>query len=127
MKKWGFMISSVVAAAVLLAGCGGESKPAATESSQSAPAAASGSTINIEASNWKFNQDRFEVKAGEPVTINFKSAEGFHGLGIEGMDFDIQKEGSKTVTFDKPGEYKIFCNIPCGPDHGKMTATLVVK
>ncbi|MFY0544754.1 cupredoxin domain-containing protein [Brevibacillus sp. H7] len=126
MKKWGFILSTLVVSAVMLAGCGGESKPQATETSQSAPAA-SGNAINIEASNWKFNQDKFEVKAGEPVTINFKSAEGFHGITIEGLDVNIQKEGSKTITPDKPGEYQILCSIPCGPDHGKMAATLVVK
>lgn len=125
-KNWLLMITSMIAAMMVLAGCGGESKPAATETSQTAPAA-SGNVVTIEASNWKFNQDTFEVKAGEPVTINFKSAEGFHGITIDGLDVNIEKEGSATITPDKPGEYKIFCNVACGPDHGKMTATLVVK
>ncbi|CAJ1001463.1 MULTISPECIES: cupredoxin domain-containing protein [Bacillales] len=124
-KMWGFMISAAVLS-VMLAGCGGDKQEASQGNSQ--PAAAEASTaINIEASNWKFNQDTFEVKAGEPFTINFKSTEGFHGIGIEGLDVDIQNEGSKTLTVDKPGEYKIFCNVLCGPDHGKMLATLVVK
>jgi cytochrome c oxidase subunit II len=124
-KMWGLMMSAAVLS-VMLAGCGGDKQEAAQGSSQTAPAA-SGTAINIEASNWKFNQDTFEVKAGEPFTINFKSTEGFHGIGIEGLDVDIQNEGSKTLTVDKPGEYKIFCNVVCGPDHGKMVATLVVK
>lgn len=127
-KKWGLLISAVAVSAMLLTACGGESKDQAASGSQTTPAtAASGSAINIEASNWKFNQDTFEVKAGEEFTINFKSAEGFHGMGIEGMDVDIQKEGSKTMKIDKAGEYTIFCNVICGPDHGKMTAKLVVK
>lgn len=127
MKKWGYILSAVIASAVLLTGCGGESKPqAAATTNQSAPAA-SGNSINIEASNWKFNQEKFEVKAGEPVTINFTSTEGYHGIVIDGLGVDIQKEGSATITPDKPGEYQIVCSIPCGTDHVKMVATLVVK
>jgi cytochrome c oxidase subunit 2 len=126
VKKWSMILSAVAVSAVMLAGCGGEAKPATQETSQSAPAA-SGNAITIEASNWKFNQDKFEVKVGEPVTINFKSVEGYHGITIDGLGVEIQKEGSKTITPDKPGEYQIVCSIPCGPDHGKMAATLVVK
>ncbi|CAM5782986.1 MULTISPECIES: cupredoxin domain-containing protein [Brevibacillus] len=124
-KTWGLLISAVAISA-MLAGCGGDKKEAAAGGEQ-APAAATENAINIEASNWKFNQESFEVKAGEPFTINFKSTEGFHGIGIEGLDVDIQNEGSKTMTIDKAGEYKIFCNVICGPDHGKMIAKLVVK
>lgn len=125
-KKWGLFVSAAALSAMLLTACGGESKDQAA-SSTSTPAATTGTAINVEASNWKFNQDTYEVKAGEEFTINFKSAEGFHGMGIQGMDVDIQKEGSKTMKIDKAGEYTIFCNVICGPDHGKMTAKLVVK
>jgi cytochrome c oxidase subunit 2 len=128
-KKWGLLISAVAFSAVLMTACGSESKEQAASGNQTAtaPAAATGTAINIEASNWKFNQDTFEVKAGEEFTINFESVEGFHGLGIQGLDVDIQKEGSKTMKIDQPGEYTIFCNVICGPDHGKMVAKLVVK
>lgn len=128
-KKWGLLISAVAFSAVLMTACGGESKEQAASGNQTAtaPAAATGTAINIEASNWKFNQDTFEVKAGEEFTINFKSTEGFHGIGIQGLDVDIQKEGSKTMKIDQAGEYTIFCNVICGPDHGKMVAKLVVK
>jgi cytochrome c oxidase subunit 2 len=130
-KKWSFFVSSMMAASLIFAGCSGESSsgnsnPAAAETSAQAPASGE-NVVNIEASNWKFNQEKYEVKAGSPVTINFKSTEGVHGISIEGLDVDIEREGSKTITPDKPGEYKIVCNIMCGPDHGKMTATLVVK
>ncbi|WP_246010988.1 cupredoxin domain-containing protein [Brevibacillus nitrificans] len=128
-KKWGLLVSAVAFSAMLLTACGGESKDQAASGTPSAaaPVATTGTAINIEASNWKFNQDTFEVKAGEEFTVNFKSAEGFHGIGIEGTDFELQKEGSKTLKIDKAGEYTIFCNVICGPDHGKMVAKLVVK
>lgn len=125
--KWGLLVSAVAVSAMLMTACGGEAKDQAASGNEAPAAASSGTQVNIEASNWKFNQDTFEVKAGEEFTINFKSTEGFHGIGIEGLDVDLQKDGSKTLKVDQPGEYKIFCNITCGPDHGKMVATLVVK
>ncbi|GIO05486.1 cupredoxin domain-containing protein [Brevibacillus reuszeri] len=126
-KKWGLLVSAVALSAMLMTACGGESKDQAASGNSATPAATSGTAVNIEASNWKFNQDTFEVKAGEEFTINFKSTEGFHGIGIQGLDVDIQKDGSKTMKIDEAGEYTIFCNVICGPDHGKMVAKLVVK
>ena len=126
-KKWGLLVSAVALSAMLMTACGGESKDQAASGNSATPAATSGTAVNIEASNWKFNQDTFEVKAGEEFTINFKSTEGFHGIGIRGLDVDIQKDGSKTMKIDEAGEYTIFCNVICGPDHGKMVAKLVVK
>ncbi|MBU8714076.1 MULTISPECIES: cupredoxin domain-containing protein [Brevibacillus] len=126
-KKWTLLVSAVAFSAMLMTACGGKEQAANTNSTEAPAAATDGNGINIEASNWKFNQDIYEVKAGEEFTINFKSTEGFHGIGIEGLDVDIQKDGSKTLKVDKAGEYKIFCNVICGPEHGNMIAKLVVK
>jgi cytochrome c oxidase subunit II len=125
-KKWGLLVSSVALSAMLITACGG-GKDQAASTDAATPAATTGTQVNIEASNWKFNQETFEVKAGEEFTINFKSTEGFHGIGIQGLDVDMQKDGSKTMKIDTAGEYTIFCNVICGPDHGKMVAKLVVK
>ncbi|BAH45739.1 MULTISPECIES: cupredoxin domain-containing protein [Brevibacillus] len=122
-KKWGLLISSVALSAMLMTACGGDKEQAASTDA----AATTGTQVNIEASNWKFNQETYEVKAGEEFTLNFKSTEGFHGIGIQGLDVDLQKDGSKTMKIDAAGEYTIFCNVICGPDHGKMVAKLVVK
>jgi len=128
MMKKSMLFSSVLAAALIFTGCSNEAKPAAESTAATATAPTTGeNVINIEASNWKFNQDRFEVKAGQPVTVNLKSTEGYHGIVIDGLGVEITKEGRHTFTPDKPGEYQIMCSIPCGTDHGKMTATLVVK
>ncbi|MGN7471718.1 cupredoxin domain-containing protein [Brevibacillus sp. SAFN-007a] len=126
-KKWTLLVSAVAFSAMLVTACGGEKEQAANTATETPAAATTGTSINIEASNWKFNQDTYEVKAGEEFTLTFKSTEGYHGIGIEGLDVDIQKDGSKTLKIDQPGEYKIFCNVICGPDHAKMFATLVVK
>mgnify|MGYP001294426072 CR=1 FL=1 len=125
-KKWTLPVSAAALSAMLLTACGPDLAEQAADS-QPASASGTGTQVNIEASNWKFNQDTFEVKAGETFTINFKSVEGYHGIGIQGLDLNIEKEGSQTLKVDEPGEYVIYCNVICGPDHGKMVAKLVVK
>jgi cytochrome c oxidase subunit 2 len=87
---------------------------------------ASENSLNISAANWKFDKEEYTVKAGEPVTIDYKNEQGAHGLAIEGTDINIQQDGQQEVTLE-PGEYKIYCSIPCGQGHADMTATLVVQ
>ncbi|WP_349410152.1 cytochrome C oxidase subunit II [Pseudalkalibacillus sp. SCS-8] len=81
--------------------------------------------IEVEAENWRFNKEIYKVFAGKPITINFKSVEGHHGFGIKGFpEYNIEGEGSMKVTLE-PGEYQIFCTVPCGEGHDDMVATLI--
>ncbi len=81
--------------------------------------------INVEAANWSFNKDVYKVFAGKKITINFKSVEGHHGLGIRGIDsVNIKGEGSVKIILE-PGEYQIYCTVPCGKGHEEMIATLI--
>ncbi|WP_332631953.1 cytochrome C oxidase subunit II [Halalkalibacter flavus] len=110
-----------------LAACGGSGDEAATAESEEGSAIESenGSTVILEASNWDFDQEEYTVSAGE-VTIQLKNIEGYHGVEIEGTDLKIDGDGEQTVTL-APGEYLIYCSIPCGADHDKMTAKLIVQ
>lgn len=83
--------------------------------------------LSIKATNYVFDQDEYVVKAGEKITINFTSEEGYHGLAIDEFDVSIQGNGEATFVPDKPGTYKIHCNVFCGIGHNEMTATLVVQ
>jgi cytochrome c oxidase subunit 2 len=87
----------------------------------------SNNELNIEATNFQFNEEKFVVKSGEEVMINFTSKEGVHGLAIDDFNINISDEGKATFTPDKPGEYLIYCSIPCGSGHADMKATLVVE
>lgn len=82
-------------------------------------------TVAIEASNWQFDQTEYKVPAGD-VTFDFKSAEGYHGLQVNGTDVKIDGEGTKTVNL-KAGEYTIQCSVPCGEGHADMQAKLIVE
>ncbi|WP_088051931.1 cupredoxin domain-containing protein [Virgibacillus dakarensis] len=88
---------------------------------------ATSNELSIKATNWEFDQAEYTVKAGEEVNISFASDEGMHGLAIDEFDVNIEGDGETSFTPDKPGEYKIYCSIPCGQGHSDMTSTLIVK
>jgi cytochrome c oxidase subunit II len=97
----------------------------------SAPAAAR-SPIDISAANWKFTPNTITVKAGQTVTLHMTATSGVHGiqsdkLGIKKTAILPGKFVDVTFTPKTPGTYKIHCAIPCGPGHGDMVITIVVK
>lgn len=118
MKKL-ILSSFIIASVFALAACGGE------ESSGSESNEGTASTVELNASNWKFDQETYNVAAGE-ITFNLKNAEGYHGIEIEGTDIKIDGEGSATATLE-PGEYTVKCSIQCGAGHEEMAATIVVE
>lgn len=83
--------------------------------------------LDITASNWKFDQSEYRVKAGEEVKITLANSEGYHGLAIDDFDVNIQGDGEATFTPTEPGEYKLYCSVPCGEGHEDMVSTLVVE
>lgn len=123
MKK--FLLSILfVSFLAILAACGGE----AESESASEPAAKTGAaenTVDVVASNWKFDQESYTAAAGE-LTVNLTSEEGYHGIAIEGTDLKIDKEGNASTTLET-GEYTIICTVPCGEGHEEMTAKLIVE
>src|SRR5690625_4874235 len=83
--------------------------------------------FEIVATNWDFDQAEYTVTAGEEVKITLVNEEGMHGIAIDGLDVDIQGDGDATFIPEEPGEYKIYCNIPCGQGHNDMVSTLIVQ
>ncbi|WP_028784577.1 cupredoxin domain-containing protein [Thalassobacillus devorans] len=126
MKK--FLGSIVlVSLLVILAACGGNENGAEDNQQESTEEEASGEKLDIIATNFQFNENEYTVKAGEPVTINLSNEEGQHGVAIEDFDVNIQGDGESTFTPEEPGEYTIYCSVPCGEGHSDMTSTLVVQ
>lgn len=145
MKRNGMFASILFSMMLVLAACGGNGADQGTgaedgtnegaqeggqEGADEGTAEGGGkakSSLEISATNWKFNQDSYQVQSGQPVSITFESEEGVHGLGIKGKDgFNIKKNGTKEVTLE-PGEYEVYCTIPCGEGHADMVSTLVVE
>ena len=86
------------------------------------------SVMRIEARNdFTFNQDEFTASVGDEVIIRFANKSGLHGIAIDELGVKLDQDNNETtVVFDKPGEYFIYCNIPCGTGHEIMKAKLIV-
>ncbi|MBM7571092.1 cupredoxin domain-containing protein [Aquibacillus albus] len=119
-----FIILSIFA---LLAACGTDTDNDTTQDNLDHSASESSNRVEIVATNFKFNQEEYTVQAGEPVTLNFTSDEGLHGISINELNVNIEGDGSATITPEEPGEYQIYCNVLCGAGHSDMVATLIVQ
>ncbi len=87
--------------------------------------------VNVEAFKYDFEPDPIVVGLGEKVRLELKSRDVTHGLGIKeyGIDEVVPVGGKATVSFmaDKAGTFHIHCTVFCGPGHGDMHGTLIVK
>jgi plastocyanin len=112
----------------LMTACGGAEEAEEGGTVESPAVAESGNTVDlsIDATNFKFDQETYSVKAGDTVNLSFKSSEGMHGIEIQGMDVEL-KDGESTTFVAQPGEYDIVCSIMCGSGHADMVSKLVVE
>lgn len=128
-RKWTWVLSLALVMVFVLAACGNSDKKSdngGSDNNKKSSDTSQATTLNVTATNWKFNKDTFNVPANKKITINFESKEGSHGFDIEGTDINIKDKGKETITF-KPGTYKVHCSIPCGQGHQDMLAKIVAK
>ncbi|MNZ57440.1 hypothetical protein D3C78_754180 [compost metagenome] len=125
MKKW-LLLASAMCLFIVLAACGANNNGGNNSGAAAADSEAT-SEIVITASNWKFDQEEYKIKAGETVSIKLDSIEGMHSAKIQKTKYDIKKGNPVAVKFDKPGTYDIICNVPCGQGHTTMVSKLVVE
>ncbi|WP_127584096.1 cupredoxin domain-containing protein [Paenibacillus koleovorans] len=140
MKK---LIVALMAFTVVftIAACAKENKPGSSPSpSASAPATTSPSPggapaapasaakeLKITATNWKFDQAEYKVKAGETYKVTLSSTEGAHGFQTTGLNLNVGTNKTVEYKFEKAGTYEIQCNVPCGNGHMTMKAKIVVE
>lgn len=124
-----WILAGLSALTIALSACGAKNDGTASVSPSLDPAAAANAQkLTITASNWKFDQAEYRVKKGQPVALTLKNAQGIHGLEVEKLGIKLDnKTSTKTFTPDKAGKYNIVCTIPCGNDHLKMRAVLIVE
>ncbi|MUK89266.1 cytochrome C oxidase subunit II [Ornithinibacillus sp. L9] len=125
MKK-GLLVTILFSFILILAACGGNDvdQEASNTSNESS---STNQLVDLTATNFEFDQAEYTVNAGEEVKITLTNEEGMHGISIDEFDVNIEGEGEATFTPDEPGEYTIYCSIPCGQGHSEMTAKLIVK
>lgn len=86
----------------------------------------------IDVTNWDFSEKEIILNKDEKYRLVFKIESGHHGIGIRGLDL---KSGNmrtgEQVTWDlqdlEEGEYRFFCNVPCGQGHSSMRGVLIVN
>lgn len=137
MKK---LAASLALGALLLAACGGGTKPEGKATSDgddhAAACSPSGTAIAVTAKETKFDKDCLAVEAGQAFTIELINQDDFpHNVSIY-KDADNKErifegkplaEGMKTVTYNVPaisdkGTFHFMCDI-----HPEMDGTFVVS
>ncbi|MDF2936963.1 MAG: cytochrome c oxidase subunit [Paenibacillaceae bacterium] len=129
MKKL-WICTGLIALILGLSACGTQTgdSAAATTASPGVKDPANAQKVTIVAANWKFDKAEYRVKKGQPVSLTLKNEQGVHGLEVEKLNVKLDnKTKTKVFTPDKAGRYNIVCTIPCGTDHLKMKAVLVVE
>jgi len=97
--------------------------------------AASPQVINATGYQWRWELDREEVTAGEPVEFRVTSADVNHGFGIyDGAGVLVAQTQAMpgyvnrlTHVFDVPGTYRLLCLEYCGLVHHDMITEIRVK
>jgi len=127
--KKGLLTVLALGLVLFLAACGGSDNGDSgdTENTDNGASGTASNELNITASNFEFDQDEYTVAAGEEVSVSLANEEGMHGIAVDEFDVNIEGEGEATFTPEEPGEYTIYCSVPCGEGHADMQSTLVVE
>jgi len=81
--------------------------------------------------NYYYDLDEITVNEGDTVTINFRSAEGFHDWVLDEFDAatdQVSTGGETSVTFvaDQKGTFEFYCSVGSHRANG-MVGTLTVE
>ena len=105
-----------LAAALVLAGCGGD------EGGGGAEAAPATGVTQVAAKDNRFTPAAIQVPAGTEVTWSFKDGFVPHDVVADGFTSgEPRRKGTFTHTFDRPGTYPYRCTV-----HDGMTGRVVV-
>jgi len=87
-------------------------------------------TIRVEAAKFAFAPSELSVNSGDTVTLELVSTDVVHGLYVDQYDLGVEADPGQTsrLTFvaDKPGSFRIRCNVACGQYHPFMIGRLTV-
>ena len=71
------------------------------------------------------------MRLGEKVRLVVTSTDVAHGIAIQEFNVKLSVPAGKTerIEFvaDKQGEFHAYCSVYCGPGHGHMYASFIVK
>jgi cytochrome c oxidase subunit 2 len=85
--------------------------------------------MKVVASNdFVFDQAEYKVKVGDKVRLKLSNKSGVHGIHIDELQVALDNDHPEMdLEFTEPGEYRIYCSIPCGVGHKTMESKLIVE
>jgi heme/copper-type cytochrome/quinol oxidase subunit 2 len=86
--------------------------------------------FRVEASQYAYSPSEISVNPGDTVTIELVSTDVVHGIYVDGYGVSVTADPGQTaaLTFvaDKPGSFRLRCNVTCGAMHPFMIGKLNV-
>jgi heme/copper-type cytochrome/quinol oxidase subunit 2 len=86
--------------------------------------------FRIEASQYAYNPGEINVNPGDTVKIKLVATDVVHGLYVDGYGVSVKADPGQTATLtfvaDKPGSFRLRCNVTCGAMHPFMIGKLHV-
>ncbi len=86
--------------------------------------------FRIEASQYAYSPGEISVNPGDTVKIHLVSTDVVHGLYVDEYGVSITADPGQTATLtfvaDKPGSFRLRCNVTCGAMHPFMIGKLYV-
>jgi len=87
-------------------------------------------TFRVEARQFAYAPSELKVNPGDTVTIQLVSTDIVHGLYIDGYDISVEADPGQTATLtftaNKPGSFRLRCNVTCGAMHPFMIGKFTV-
>jgi plastocyanin len=132
--RWSAVAILVVAASIGLAACGGDDDDDGESAATTAPteettaAGGGGETVDVKATDFKFDPDDPTVKPGEVTFDVTNDGEAPHNLEVEGPsgeaelpeDLQAGDSGSFSVDLSEPGTYRFYCPVGNHEDLGMV-------
>ena len=87
--------------------------------------------VKVVMKKYSIDPNPIRLRQGQPTTLEVSTADVQHGFSVPALKIDepIQpgKPASIKVTPRDKGEFKVECDIVCGPMHDDMQGKLVVE
>ena len=87
-------------------------------------------TFRVEASQFAYSPAEISVNPGDMITIELAATDVVHGLYVDGYGVSVKADPGQTATLsfiaDKPGSFRMRCNVTCGAMHPFMIGKLHV-
>jgi plastocyanin len=133
LPRWSAVAILAIVASIGLAACGGDdddedTSAATTETTEETTAAGGAETVDVSATDFKFDPDDPTVAPGEVTFKVTNDGEAPHNLEVEGpsgeaelpQDLQAGDSGEFTADLSEPGKYTFYCPVGNHEDLGMV-------